>query len=69
MFPAADDDRHLDAALTHAGDLGGDAVDLGGVGAVIEVAHQRLAGELQQDAGEPLLGRRLTHAYSSPTRK
>ena len=34
-------------------------VDLGGVGAVVEAAHQGLPGELQEDPREALLGRRV----------
>ena len=45
-------DRHLDAALAHARDLRGDGLDLLRIGAVVEVAEQRLAGELEQDALE-----------------
>ena len=42
-----------------------------GVGAVVQVAHQGLAGELQEDAAESRLGRvgHVGRAYSSPTRK
>ena len=41
---AADHDRDLDAALVHALDLAAAiAVDPLGVGAVLEVAHERLA--------------------------
>ena len=48
----ADDDRDLDALVAHGADLPRDAGDALGVGAVVELPHQRLAGELQQDAFE-----------------
>ena len=44
--------RHLDAALGHAFDGMRNRGDALRVRAVLEVAHQRLAGELQQDARE-----------------
>src|SRR3954454_3679 len=45
-------DRDLDAAIVHALDLLGDLAQALEVGAVLEVAHERLARELQQDAPE-----------------
>ena len=47
---AADDDRDLDAAPVDGGDLAGDRLHARGIGAVLELAHQRLARELQQHA-------------------
>src|SRR3954465_13835435 len=57
------DDRDLDAAVVHALDLLGDLAQALEVGAVLEVAHERLARELEQDAPE-YGGRRVAH---SPT--
>ncbi len=66
----ADDDRHLDPAGADRRDLLGDPLHLVGVGAVGEIAHQRLAGELEQDAFElGVVGHLGPRAYSSPTRK
>src|SRR5262249_49722362 len=48
--PAADDDRDLNAARLDASDLGGEVVDRLLVEPVVSGAHQRLAGQLQQDA-------------------
>ena len=62
----ADDDRDLDAPVADLAHLARDPLDLGGIGAVFEVAHQRLARELQQDPLEAGLGPRL---YSPPTSK
>src|SRR5919199_4645455 len=59
----AEHDRDLDAAVVHALDLLGDLAQALEVGAVLEVAHQRLAGQLEQDAPE-YGGRRVAH---SPT--
>jgi hypothetical protein len=49
---AADDHRDLHAALLHAPHLLGDRGDALAVGAVLERAHQGLAGQLQEDAVE-----------------
>jgi hypothetical protein len=64
--PGADHDRHLDLAVADLADLVRDPLDLVRVGAVVEVAHQRLPGELQQDPAE--LSRSQV-AYSCPTSK
>ena len=56
MLPAPTTTRHVDAVVADLLDLGGDALDLGGIGAVLERSHQRLARELQQDALEAGLG-------------
>src|SRR3954447_10582205 len=56
-------DRDLDAAIVHALDLLGDLAQALEVGAVLEVAHERLAGQLEQDAPE-YGGRAVGH---SPT--
>jgi len=45
-------DRDLDAAIVHVLDLRGDRVDALGIGAVLEVAHERLPGQLEEDALE-----------------
>jgi hypothetical protein len=45
-------DGDLDAAIVHALDLGGDRLDALGVGAVFQIAHQRLPGQLEEDALE-----------------
>ena len=50
-------------------DLLGDPLDLAGVGAVVELAHQRLARELQQDAFELGVGGHLGREPIRPTRK
>jgi hypothetical protein len=50
--PGADDERRLDAALLHLLDLAGERVHPGGADAVRLVAHERLSGELQEDAAE-----------------
>jgi hypothetical protein len=47
---AADDDGDLDAELANLGNLRCDPLDDGGIDPVIEVAHQRLSGQLQQYA-------------------
>jgi hypothetical protein len=47
---AADDHRRFDAEPHHLRDLGHDAVDHLAVDAVRILAHQRLAGQLEQDA-------------------
>ena len=60
----ADDDRHLHPALADGRDLARDPLDLGAVGAVIALPHQRLPRELQEDAAEFGLG-----LAQSPTRK
>src|ERR1044072_9494051 len=49
-------DRHLDAAIAHALELRGDRVDGRGVGAEVEVAHQRLARQLHEHPLEGGLG-------------
>ena len=52
MLPAPTTTRHLDPPLGHLVDLGRDPLDPAGIGAVVEGAHQGLAGELQQDSVE-----------------
>ena len=52
MFPAPDDERRLDAAVVHALDLGGERLDALGAHAVGLLAHERLPGELEEDALE-----------------
>src|SRR5690606_15626962 len=47
---AADHDRHLDAHAADLGDLPRDPPDHGRIDAVVELAHERLARELQQYA-------------------
>src|SRR5690606_8732159 len=47
---AADHDRHLDAHAADLGDLPRDPPDHGRIDAVVELAHERLARELQQHA-------------------
>ena len=47
---AADDDADFDAEALNLGDVGGDARGHGGVDAEGLLAHQRLPGQLQQDA-------------------
>src|SRR3954466_1050658 len=59
----AEHDRDLDAAVVDALDLLGDLAQALEVGAVLEVAHERLARQLEQDAPE-YGGRRVAH---SPT--
>ena len=51
---AADDDRRLDAQALHFLDVARDLRRHGGIDAVCVVAHQRFAGQLQEDA---LVGR------------
>src|SRR3954452_21362566 len=58
-------DRDLDAAVVHALDLGRDGLQPTGVGAVVQLAHEGLAGQLEQDAPE-YGGRAVAH---SPTAK
>ena len=67
MLPAPDHDRDVDLRGPDLADLVGDALDLLGIGAVVEIAHQGLAGELQQDSveREP----RPRARYSCPTSK
>src|SRR5919202_1495954 len=67
--PGADDDRDLDAALAHEGDLGGDRADALGIGAVLEVAHERLARQLEQDPPPRGLGGHVKQRGYSPTAK
>ena len=55
---AADDDRELQPLRLDGHDLTGDRVDRLRVGAVLVVAHQRLARELQEDAAESGSGAR-----------
>src|SRR3954466_6478582 len=50
--PRAEDNRDLDPAVVDALDLLGDLAQALEVGAVLEVAHERLAGQLEQDAPE-----------------
>ncbi len=50
--PRADDDPDLDAGLLAVDDLLGDRLDARELEAELLVAHQRLAGELEQDAVE-----------------
>src|SRR5206468_571052 len=66
--PAADDDCDLDAAVGHALDGHRDRGDPLRIGPERQVAHQRLAGQLEKD---PLEDRRGTvlHVYSAPTWK
>ena len=52
--PAADDDRDLHSALAHLDDLPGDLLDPVQVETELLVAHQSLAGQLQQDPVEDL---------------
>ena len=47
---AADDDRDLHAKAHHFGDLGDNAIDRLALDAVAVAAHQRLAGQLEQDS-------------------
>ena len=49
---AADDDRELEPLGLDLADLARDRLDRLRVGAVLVPAHQRLAGELQEDAAE-----------------
>ncbi len=56
MLPAADDDRDLHAAGVDRLDRLGDGLDPLGVGAEVQLAHERLAAELQQDAREDGIG-------------
>src|SRR4051812_25942976 len=63
--PCPQHDRDLDAAVVDALDLLGDLAQALQVGAVLEVAHERLAGQLEQDAPE-YGGRPVAH---SPTAK
>src|SRR5437763_1174669 len=49
-------------------DLGG-AQRGGGVGAVFELPHERLAGELQQDAFEDRSHRRAAYPVNAPARR
>ena len=67
----ADDDRDLDAALVHGGDLRGDGADALGIGAVVEGAHEGLARQLQQDPLERRFGglARSRREIYSPTAK
>src|SRR5919107_1561820 len=58
-------DRDLDAAIVHPLDLPRDRLQARRVGPVVQLAHQRLAGQLEQDAPE-YGGRRVAH---SPTAK
>ena len=51
---AADDDRDLHSALAHLDDLPGDLLDPMKVETELLLAHQGLAGELQQDPVEDL---------------
>ena len=46
----ADDERELQPLAVDPSDRRGDAVDAGRVGAVLEVAEQGLAGDLEQDS-------------------
>jgi hypothetical protein len=64
----ADDDRHLDPAFAEHPDLLRDPLHLAGVGAELQISHQRLAGELEEDPPESGLRGRHRGAYS-PTRK
>src|SRR5258706_550237 len=48
--PGADDDGDVDARRAHDRDLGGEALHHSDVDAVVALAHQRLAGELQHHA-------------------
>src|SRR4029079_13694514 len=61
--PGPEHDRDLDAAIVHALDLLGDLLQPLRIGAVVQVAHQRLPGQLEEDAPE-YGGRRVAH---SPT--
>src|SRR4051812_2842076 len=54
-------DRDLDAAVVHDLDLGRDRLQARRVGAVVQVAHEGLAGQLEQDAPE-YGGRRVAHS-------
>ena len=56
---AADDDADLDAARPHGRDLAGDERADGRVDAVLAVAEERLAGQLEQD---PAVARRRPRA-------
>jgi hypothetical protein len=57
MLPCADDDATSTPRSCTVLDLRGDRGDPLGVGPVVQRAHQRLAGELEQDALED----RATH--------
>ena len=50
--PRAEDDGDLDAAVVDDLDLARDLAQAVGVGAVVQGAHQRLPGQLEQDATE-----------------
>ena len=52
MFPAPTTIADLDAGLLAVDDLLGDRLDARKLEAELLVAHQRLAGELEQDAVE-----------------
>ena len=60
---------HLDAAGAHARHLLGDGADPCGIGAVVELSHQRLAGELEEDPPESRLAWAVAGHASSPTAK
>src|SRR4051794_25149713 len=61
--PGPEHDRDLDAAIVDDLDLAGDLGQPDRIGAVVQRAHQRLAGQLEQNAPE-YGGRRVAH---SPT--
>ena len=66
MLPAPTTSEISTPRPATAGDLARDALDALGVGAVLEPAHQRLTGKLQQQTAKRGLGRRH---HSSPTTK
>ena len=62
--PAANDDRNLGSGLLRCANFRRDALDDPGLDAVVQLAHQGLAAEFQQDA---LAGWwRLAHGLISP---
>ena len=70
---ATDHDADLDTAIVDLADLAGDERAERGIDAVLAIAQQGLAGQLEQDAAKWLrrilddrIGRRLVHA-SSPS--
>src|SRR3954447_23573800 len=63
----AEHDRDLHAAVVHGLELGGDGLDGVGVRAEVQVAHQRLAGELDEDP--PERGRSVAVLRHAPTAK